>query len=413
MINDFSISMSDVDVLQFAAENGIIDTAYVRRMIEMNRRQEILEKHPYSIWEGKNGKWYTRFPDEEQGRKLVKRSTREKIEDAIVQFYRDKAEKETPKTFEDAYRHWRSVQDTLVSDNTIAKYDTDYKRYFKGKDFSKKRIKSVTEEAIQVFIVSTVKEQKLCKKACKTLFGYIRRSIKSARINRLIDDDPMQFLEAKQFYKYCTDVEKAPDKRIVSDEDMKRLYARFYEDYEKQPEYIPTYAVHLATLTGLRVGELAGLDWKSVTDSYIIIDKSEKYNRITKEYFIDKTKNGKNRIFPITDEIRELLDAVRKVEMQNGFICEWVFANENGRIHAPIISSCSKNKCRQIGISEKGIYAYRRTVNSKMRCNGVSATVAASLLGHTAEVNEQYYTFDVSTLQEKAEIVSNIGKRAI
>jgi integrase len=223
----------------------------------------------------------------------------------------------------------------------------------------------------------------------------------------------MQFLEAKQFYKYCTDVEKAPDKRIVFDEDMKRLYARFYEDYEKQPEYIPTYAVHLATLTGFRAGELAGLDWKSVTDSYIIIDKSEKYNRITKEYFIDKTKNGKNRIFPITDEIRELLDAVRKVEMQNGYMCEWVFANENGRIHAPIISSCSKNKCRQIGISEKGIHAYRRTVNSKMRCNGVSATVAASLLGHTAEVNEQYYTFDVSTLQEKAEIVSNIGKRAI
>jgi hypothetical protein len=40
-------------------------------------------------------------------------------------------------------------------------------------------------------------------------------------------------------------------------------------------------------------------------------------------------------------------------------------------------------------------------------------SVFQSYLGHTAEVNEQYYTFDVSTLQEKAEIVSNIGKRAI
>jgi integrase len=403
----------DSELLQFAIENGMIDRALIEDKIEMKKRQEILKKHIYKIYEGKDGKWYTYLPDEEKGRVFKKRNTQEAIEDLVIQFYKEREEKETPKTFNDAYKHWRSVQDTLVTDNSISKYETDYKRYFDGKEFSKRPIKSLTEEVIQVFIVSTVKEQKLCKKACKTLFGYIRRSIKSARINRLIDDDPMQFLEAKQFYKYCTDVEKAPDKRIVSDEDMKRLYARFYEDYEKQPEYIPTYAVHLATLTGMRCGEISSLSWDCVTDSYLIIDKSEKYNRIKKEYFIDKTKNGKSRIFPITDEIRELLDAVRKVEMQNGYMCEWVFANKNGRIHAPVISSCSKNKCRQIGITEKGIHAYRRTVNSKMRCNGVSATVAASLLGHTAEVNEQYYTFDVSTLQEKAEIVSNIGKRAI
>ena len=161
----------------------------------------------------------------------------------------------------------------------------------------------------------------------------------------------------------------------------------------------------------MRVGEISALSWDCITDSYIIISKSEKYNRQTKKYFIDKTKNGKDRIFPITDEIKQLLENVKKVEMQNGYICEWVFANETGRIHAPIISSCSKNKCKQIGIDDKGIHAYRRTINSKLRCSGVSATVAASLLGHSKEVNEQYYTFDVSSIDEKAKMVSNINKR--
>ena len=47
------------DVLQYALENGMIDLAYVREQIEMNKRKEVLEKHPYSIWEGKNGYWYT------------------------------------------------------------------------------------------------------------------------------------------------------------------------------------------------------------------------------------------------------------------------------------------------------------------------------------------------------------------
>lgn len=99
--------------------------------------------------------------------------------------------------------------------------------------------------------------------------------------------------------------------------------------------------------------------------------------------------------------------------MESGALCEWVFADENGRIHAPIISSCSKNKCRQIGIIEKGIHAYRRIVNSKMRCNGVSVTVAAALLGHTEEVNENYYTFDVSSLAEKTKIVATINLNTV
>ena len=40
--------------------------------------------------------------------------------------------------------------------------------------------------------------------------------------------------------------------------------------------------------------------------------------------------------------------------------------------------------------------------------NLVYTTVAASLLGHTAEVNEQYYTFDVTDLEYKIKVVENI-----
>ena len=158
----------------------------------------------------------------------------------------------------------------------------------------------------------------------------------------------------------------------------------------------------------MRVGEISALTWNDITEDGIIIDKSEKYNRKTKEYYIDSTKNGKERIFPMTMQIKKLLDSVKMVEMKNGFICEFVFANAEGRIHAPVISSCIKNKCRQIGINEKGIHACRKTLNSRMRCDGVSATMAASLLGHSPEVNEQYYTFDVSTMREKTKIVEKV-----
>ena len=66
-----NISMSDAELLKYAIEHGMIDTTYVQDMIEMQKRKEILEKHQYSIWEGKNGKWYTYLPDEEKNRGKV------------------------------------------------------------------------------------------------------------------------------------------------------------------------------------------------------------------------------------------------------------------------------------------------------------------------------------------------------
>lgn len=398
------------DVLQFALKNGIIDLSYIQDQYDMSKKKDLLNKHKWAISQGKDGYWRTYLLDKhcKNGRRMIKKHTKKEVEDEVIEYYKQQTEK--PKTFDDAYHKWRLFKDEMISDNSVSKYNTDYNRYFKGTIFAKTDITTITEEDIQVFIVKTVKQKQLCKKACKTLFGYISNTCKSAMIHKVIENNPTENLQASQFYKYCTEIEKTQEQKLVSDKDMELLYQRFYEDYKKQPEYIPTYAVHMATLTGMRVGEIAALKWENITDDYIIINMSEKYNRITKEYFIDSTKNQKDRIFPLTDELRSLLFTVKKVEMQNGFLSEWVFSNRSGRIHASVISSCSKNKCRQIGISEKGIHAYRRTINSKMRCNGVSSVVAASLLGHSPEVNQKYYTFDVSTIKEKTDIVSNITK---
>lgn len=396
------------ELLKYAVQNGIIDLSYVQEMIAMKKRQEILQKHPYSIWQGSNGKWFTYLPDKEKGRKLIKRSDQKGIENLVVDYY--KKLDDLPKTFDDVYKHWRTVKDIQVSDNTVCKYNSDYIRYFQDTEFSKKKIDSITEEDIIVFLVSTTKRLELCKEACKSLYGYVKNTIRSARINKLITDDPMQFLEPKQFYQHCTQP-KATKSKTISDDDMKLILDQIHRDNTNQPEYIPVYAVRLAMLTGMRVGELAALSWDRIMDEYIIIDRSEKYNKKTKQYFIDTTKNGKERIFPITKEIRELLDQVKKVEMQNGYLCEWVFANDKGRVHTSTLCACLKNKCVQLKIDQRGIHALRKTLNSKMRCDGVSSTVAASLLGHSPQVNEKYYTFDVADITEKAQIVAKINQK--
>lgn len=394
------------DALKFAIENGIIDLLYVQEKYEMSKREELLEKHKWAISQGKDGYWRTYLPDGNNGRKMIKKHTRKDAEDAVIGYYKKQEEKD--RTFLDVYMTWRSVQDRMVSDNTVYKYETDLKRYFGKTEFSSIKIIDISEDDIKLFMVDTIKKLSLCQKASKTLFGYIRNTVLHAMKHKIISEDPTKLLMAKDFYKYCTHNKKTINEQTISEKDMKLLSAKINQDHEEHPEYMPAYAVQLAFFTGMRVGEISALTWNDITEDGIIIDKSEKYNRKTKEYYIDSTKNGKERIFPMTMQIKKLLDSVKMVEMKNGFICEFVFANAEGRIHAPVISSCIKNKCRQIGINEKGIHACRKTLNSRMRCDGVSATMAASLLGHSPEVNEQYYTFDVSTMREKTKIVEKV-----
>ena len=72
-------------MLNFALENGMIYLDTIQMQIEMNERKKYLEMHNYKVWQSETDhKWRTHLPDEEKGRKLVKKSTKEDIEKAII-----------------------------------------------------------------------------------------------------------------------------------------------------------------------------------------------------------------------------------------------------------------------------------------------------------------------------------------
>ena len=402
----------NIDDFRKAVECGIINEAYVRECIENMKRTEILKNHSYKITQGKDGKWRTYVKDSTKpnGCRLIKKSTEKKLQDELVKYYSEQENKAL--TFKDVYFKWREVQDELVTDNSVYKYNTDYKRFFKDSAFEQLPIAGITEDMLKLFFHDSIKRNNLTKGAFKKLYGYVNNTFAKAYREKIIVDNPMIYFTCKQFYSYCEEKEKPLDKQIFSKEEEQLILEKLHSEYVSKPNYIPNYAVEFSSLTGMRVGEIVALRWEDVHMNekypYFTIDKSEKYNRVKKEFFIDKTKNKKIRKFTIDDKIKHLLLELKKVQFKYGFYGEWVFANEEGRLHAPVVSSCIKNKCRQLNITERGIHAFRKTLNSDMRCSGVSDVVTSALLGHSPQVNREYYTFDTSSLEDKANIVAKI-----
>ena len=402
----------NIEDFRKAIECGIIDEAYVRERIENMKREQILEQHSYKITQGKDGNWRTYVKDSTKpsGCRLIKKSTEKKLQDELVKYYGEQKNKAL--TFKDVYFQWREVQEKLVTDNTAYKYDTDYNRFLKDSAFEQLPIARITEDIIKVFFHDSIKQNNLTKGAFKKLYGYVNNTFAKAYREKIIIENPMIHFVCKQFYTYCEEVDKPIEKQIFSEEEESLILEKLHSEYVSKPNYMPNYAVEFASLTGMRVGEIVALKWEDIHTegklSYFVINKSEKYNRKTKEYFIDKTKNKKIRKFPIDDKIKRFLFEVKKVQFKYGFYGEWVFANEEGRIHAPVVSSCIKNKCRQLNITERGIHAFRKTLNSELRCSGVSEVVASALLGHSPQVNREYYTFDTSSMQDKTEIIARI-----
>lgn len=303
--------------------------------------------------------------------------------------------------------------DCGVSNNTINRYNCDYLRFFEGSSIEFMDIAKVDDELLYSFLINRIKQKELSYRAAKTMFGMLNGIFRKAQKDKIISANPCESIDFPVLKKHCkVQAKKDTGERVVSNEQMKQLFDIIALDHRNKPNYIPPYAIELASLTGMRVGELAGLIWENVNfkEKYILIDQSEKYDREKKEYFIDTTKNAKPRFIPISEEIETLLKLVKKVEINYGYLCEYVFANEKGRIHARVISDCMRNKCIQAGIQMKSIHALRRTFNSRMRCEGVSSTVASSILGHTEKVNNSNYTYDVSDNQYKINVISNINK---
>lgn len=124
------MELTDKELLNYVLENGIISRDDVQKQIEMNERKKYLKAHNNEIWQGKDKKWYTYLPDEStsSGRKLLKRSTQESLEDGIVEHYKKLANEPLVKT---VFKEWvdQKLEYHEIKKQSYDKYNDNFARF--------------------------------------------------------------------------------------------------------------------------------------------------------------------------------------------------------------------------------------------------------------------------------------------
>lgn len=410
-------NISQDDVLKYAVEKGIIDLSNVQKKIEMARRKEIIENHKYRIWYSEtDGYWRTYIQDitNLKGYRLVKKKHQKDLYDAIVDNY-NAYKKLNIVTFKKCFSLSLESRKNIISPNTYYRYQKDYERFFKGTDFEIIEMKDIKYYKVKEFIITQIQKLNLRVKAMKSLHSHIINTFLFAMRENLIQENPCAYIEKpKYFERYCYKPIVNVEDRIVTDSQMAKINDAFRMKHLEDPCYIPVYAVELASLTGMRVGELAALRWDSIHDGIIFISKMEIYDQIKKTYsVVDFPKNRVPRVFPITTRIQNLLDLILKVETMQGNQGEYVFMDDDGRVHKNRITDCARNISMRANIDNKSIHSYRRTVNSTLKFVGADTATASSMIGNTTMVNENYYTYDISDIAYKRELLEKVNKKTV
>lgn len=391
------------EALQFAIENGIIDLSYVQEKYEMSKREELLKKHKWAISQGKDGYWRTYIPDEDNGRRMIKRKTKKDIENTVIEYW--KTELENP-TIKEVFNEWndRRLELKKISASTHLRNIQVFNRHYA--EFGNKRIKSLDPEEIEDFLEEQIPLHNLTSKAFSSLKTVTRGLLKRAKKRKLINFN----------------IEEIFQELDTSETDFKKIIKEDYEEVFSDDEadvIIPYLMEHLDVhnigillifATGIRVGELVTLKNSDFMENCLKIRRTETrflsngtYIYGVKEY--PKTAAGVRTVV-IPSGYRWLLEKIRTL---NPF-GEYVFINQRGkRMTTNCIRRRIKRICEKLNMYPKSPHKVRKTYGSILLDNHVDNNLIIAQMGHTdIACTEKHYHRNRKSIEIKEKVLNTI-----
>lgn len=399
----------NVELLRIAIENGMIDTNTIIAQVKMNERKKFIDMHESKIWQGAGDMWYTYLHDDQKGRKLVKRKTKDDIYDEIVKYY--KSQKDEP-TIRAVFDEWISgkLKYNEIQKQTYDRYVTDFNRYFVNnesfKDYADRKIRYICEDDLEEFIKITISCMHLTQKAYSNLRTLINGIFKYAKKKGYTSLSISTFIGD-------LDLSRRSFKKNIKDKD-----AEVYQEAEaeKLSEYLREQSGDLKCLgllltfeTGMRIGELCGLKPEDISGKHIHICRTEVKlrdddgNWVTEIKEYPKSEAG-DRYIIISDSAKETLDLIMQART-NG---EYLFTCGSKRIRSHSFRQKLRVVCKELDIRYRSNHKIRKTYGTMLIDNGVDDSIVAEQMGHTdIATTRRYYYFSNKSEDKKREQINH------
>lgn len=392
--------------MNYALSNGIIDLPQVKQQIEMSKREERLKAHPYRIWQGKDGKWRTYMPDKNRGRVLKVLTSREDLEDYIVDYVR---QMEKSPFVREVFSEWndRRLELSQISKSTYARNITCFRRHFEV--FGEKRIQAVGIYDWCDFLEEQVSKHELKAKGFSNLKGIAKGIIQRAKRTGLIDytsdavfaeinDSELNFKKTKK-----------KDRDDVFDEYEAGILKKYLLNHQDPKNLV----LLLLFSTGMRIGEAVSLKHEDLEQCTIYINRTETEYRLdgkihheVKEY--PKTEAG-DRVVVVPTNSEWLIKKINHIAPFE----EYVFMENGKRINAPQVRKRLKKVCREVDIPYRSTHKIRKTYVSILLDNNCDERFILKQVGHTdIRTSEQCYHRDRKNVAAKQQILDGIAELA-
>lgn len=392
--------------LNFLVTRGIIDLSDIQSIIDMEKKKELIEKHPYQAWQGKNGSWYVYLPDKEKGRILKRKSTKAGIENVIVAYQKEQMDNPT---IEEVFNEWNDYRRDLkkIAKSSHTRMKQTFNQHFK--EFGKRKIKSITELEIIEFLERQIPEHNLSAKSFASLKTIMRGILKRAKRKGYISFSPeLLFADLdvsdKEFHKTIKE-----DYEVVFDENEMALML----NYLKEHCDIKNAGILLMFVTGVRIGELAALkheDLNPETGTIKIRRTETRYmeNGSTiydiKDY--PKTQAGVREIV-VPTSYRWLIRDLYTNSPEGDF----VFKENDKRLTTYHLRKREYYVCNQTGVYKKSPHKIRATYDSILLDANVDRRMVKDQMGHSEiKVSENNYHRNRKSFDKKQQILDSISE---
>lgn len=401
-------------------ENKVITIDEARERVEtMNKekRAKILEQHKDKIWqgEGTDKRWKTHLPD----RRLLRKQTREELEDALVAYY-EKMDKGNKPTLRTTYPKWlKHKKKTSPETNNLRRIHADWKRFYENDPIVDIPIEDLTYLQLKEWAADVVKKNHLKKKCFNNMQTIMKHTLEYAIELNIIEKSPYQNVKVKGNL-FANDDKKPSEKEVFLTDEEPLVCQAAYQYFEETGDAF-ALSIPLFFKTGLRVGEMVALKEDDIKDGYIYIRNMERvYNDLNideptvqfdapKREVVDRTKTlaGKRSFFLVPEAI-EIIEKIKASNKANGFYDNgYLFVNKDGRATSRKLSRRHQTICKRAGVEPKSLHKIRKTFISTLIDADVNISLIREVVGHKSEITTyKNYCFNTHTKDESENILT-------